>query len=178
MADVEVRGLKKAYGSTVVVDGVDLSIQHGQLLCLLGSSGCGKTTTLRLLAGFVEPDEGEILVGGRQLSAAGRVVPPERRNMSMIFQSYAVWPHMTVFHNVAYGLKLRCRSSLRASRHSRSLLSCRVQRPGSATSRARHTGPRPGGRWRESGADRRRPPGRNGGLVHVGRDHTRRGGGS
>ena len=107
MADVEVRGLSKAYGSTVVVDRVDLSIQHGQLLCLLGPSGCGKTTTLRLLAGFVEPDGGEILVGGRQLSAAGRVVPPERRNMSMIFQSYAVWPHMTVFHNVAYGLKLR-----------------------------------------------------------------------
>jgi iron(III) transport system ATP-binding protein len=107
MADVEVRGLKKAYGSTLVVDGVDLSIQHGQLLCLLGPSGCGKTTTLRLLAGFVEPDGGEILVGGRLLSAPGRVVAPERRNMSMIFQSYAVWPHMTVFDNVAYGLKLR-----------------------------------------------------------------------
>src|SRR5216683_6188950 len=107
MADVEVRGLSKAYGSTVVVDRVDLSIQHGQLLCLLGPSGCGKTTTLRLLAGFVEPDGGEVLVGGRQLSAAGRVVPPEQRNMSMIFQSYAVWPHMTVFDNVAYGLKLR-----------------------------------------------------------------------
>jgi iron(III) transport system ATP-binding protein len=107
MADVEVRGLKKTYGSTVVVDGVDLSIQHGQLLCLLGPSGCGKTTTLRLLAGFVEPDGGEILVDGRLLSAAGRVVPPERRNMSMIFQSYAVWPHLTVFDNVAYGLRLR-----------------------------------------------------------------------
>jgi iron(III) transport system ATP-binding protein len=107
MADVEVRGLRKAYGSNVVVDGVDLSIQHGQLLCLLGPSGCGKTTTLRLLAGFLEPDAGEILVDGRRLSAAGRVVPPERRNMSMIFQSYAVWPHMTVFQNVAYGLKLR-----------------------------------------------------------------------
>src|SRR3982074_378543 len=107
MADVEVRGLRKAYGSNVVVDGVDLSIQHGQLLCLLGPSGCGKTTTLRLLAVFVEPEGGEIWVGGRRLSAAGRVVPPERRNMSMIFQSYAVWPHMTVFQNVAYGLKLR-----------------------------------------------------------------------
>jgi iron(III) transport system ATP-binding protein len=107
MADVEVRALRKAYGSTVVVDGVDLSIQHGQLLCLLGPSGCGKTTTLRLLAGFVEPDGGEILVGGRLLSAVGRVVAPEKRNMSMIFQSYAVWPHLTVFQNVVYGLKLR-----------------------------------------------------------------------
>jgi iron(III) transport system ATP-binding protein len=107
MAAVEIRALCKSYGSTVVVDGVDLRIEHGQLVCLLGPSGCGKTTTLRLLAGFLEPDGGEIVVGGRRLSSPGRVVPPERRNMSMIFQSYAVWPHMTVFDNVAYGLKLR-----------------------------------------------------------------------
>jgi iron(III) transport system ATP-binding protein len=107
MAIVEVRGLRKSYGSTLVVDGVDLRIEDGQLVCLLGPSGCGKTTTLRLLAGFVEPDGGEIIVGGRRLSSPGKVVPPERRNMSMIFQSYAVWPHMTVFDNVAYGLKLR-----------------------------------------------------------------------
>ena len=107
LAAVELRGLRKSYGSTVVVDGVDLQIEHGQLVCLLGPSGCGKTTTLRLLAGFLEPDGGEIVVGGRRLSARGRVVPPERRGMSMIFQSYAVWPHMSVFDNVAYGLKLR-----------------------------------------------------------------------
>jgi iron(III) transport system ATP-binding protein len=107
VAAVEIRALRKSYGSTVVVDGVDLRIEHGQLVCLLGPSGCGKTTTLRLLAGFVEPDGGEIVVGGRRLSSPGKVVPPERRNMSMIFQSYAVWPHMTVFDNVAYGLKLR-----------------------------------------------------------------------
>jgi iron(III) transport system ATP-binding protein len=107
MGSVEIRGLRKAYGASVVVDGVDLSIQHGQLVCLLGPSGCGKTTTLRLLAGFLSPDAGEIVVGGRCLSAPGHVVAPERRNMSMIFQSYAVWPHMTVFQNVAYGLKLR-----------------------------------------------------------------------
>jgi iron(III) transport system ATP-binding protein len=107
VSSVEIRGLRKSYGATVVVDGVDLTLDHGQLLCLLGPSGCGKTTTLRLLAGFLEPDGGEILVGGRCLSAPGRVVAPERRNMSMIFQSYAVWPHMTVFQNVAYGLKLR-----------------------------------------------------------------------
>lgn len=107
MSKVVIRALRKSYGSTPVVDGVDLSLEHGQLLCLLGPSGCGKTTTLRLLAGFVEPDGGEIRVGDRCLSAPGRVVPPERRDMSMIFQSYAVWPHMTVFQNVAYGLKLR-----------------------------------------------------------------------
>ena len=109
MAAVEIRALRKSYGATVVVDGVDLEIEHGQLVCLLGPSGCGKTTTLRLLAGFLEPDGGEILVGGRLLSSAGKAVPPERRKMSMIFQSYAVWPHMTIFENVAYGLKLRGR---------------------------------------------------------------------
>jgi iron(III) transport system ATP-binding protein len=107
VAAVEIRALRKSYGSTLVVDGVDLRIEHGQLVCLLGPSGCGKTTTLRLLAGFIEPDGGEIVVGGRRLSSPGKVVPPERRNMSMIFQSYAVWPHMSVFDNVAYGLKLR-----------------------------------------------------------------------
>jgi iron(III) transport system ATP-binding protein len=107
VSNIEVRALSKSYGVTTVVDGVELSLEHGQLLCLLGPSGCGKSTTLRLLAGFLEPDGGEILVDGRCLSARGRVVPPERRNMSMIFQSYAIWPHMTVFQNVAYGLKLR-----------------------------------------------------------------------
>jgi iron(III) transport system ATP-binding protein len=74
---------------------------------LLGPSGCGKTTTLRLIAGFVEPDAGEIRVGGRRLSSPGRSEAPERRNMSMIFQSYALWPHLTVFENIAYGLRLR-----------------------------------------------------------------------
>jgi len=107
VSNVEIRALRKSYGATTVVDGVELSVEHGQLLCLLGPSGCGKTTTLRLLAGFLEPDNGEILVDGCCLSAHGRVLPPERRNMSMIFQSYAIWPHMTVFQNVAYGLKLR-----------------------------------------------------------------------
>ena len=107
MATVELRGLTKSYGETAVVSGVDLRIGHGQLVCLLGPSGCGKTTSLRLIAGFLEPDGGEIFVGDRRVSAPGNSVPPERRNMSMIFQSYAVWPHMSVFDNVAYGLKLR-----------------------------------------------------------------------
>src|SRR6476646_1248099 len=82
-------------------------IGHGQLVCLLGPSGCGKTTTLRLIAGFIEPSTGEIAVGGKTLSSPQRTVPPEGRNMSMIFQSYALWPHMTVADNVAYGLTLR-----------------------------------------------------------------------
>jgi iron(III) transport system ATP-binding protein len=85
MAAVELRGLVKRYGTLAVVDRVDLTVEHGSLVCLLGPSGCGKTTTLRLIAGFVEPDGGEIRVADARLSAPGEVVPPERRNMSMIF---------------------------------------------------------------------------------------------
>src|SRR5882724_295256 len=107
MASVELRGLTKRYGALAVVDDVSLTIAHGTLVCLLGPSGCGKTTTLRLIAGFVEPTAGEIRVGEHLVSSPARTVPPERRNMSMIFQSYALWPHMTVAENVAYGLKLR-----------------------------------------------------------------------
>ena len=107
MARVELRGVVKRYGPLTVVDGVDLDIPDGAFVCLLGPSGCGKTTLLRLLAGFVAPDGGEILVDGRRLSAPGAVVPPDRRGMSMIFQSYALWPHMTVAQNVGYGLRLR-----------------------------------------------------------------------
>src|SRR5690349_5501013 len=84
-----------------------MTINHGTLVCLLGPSGCGKTTTLRLIAGFVEPTEGEIRVGDRIVSSPQKTLPPERRNMSMIFQSYALWPHMTVAENIMYGLKLR-----------------------------------------------------------------------
>jgi iron(III) transport system ATP-binding protein len=107
VASVELRNLTKRYGSLAVVDNVSLLIEHGTLVCLLGPSGCGKTTTLRLIAGFVEPSEGEIQVGGKLLSSPARTAPPERRNMSMIFQSYALWPHMTVAENIIYGLKLR-----------------------------------------------------------------------
>jgi len=107
VSEVELRGLTKRYGNIAAVDAVDLKVAHGLLVCLLGPSGCGKTTTLRLVAGFVEPSGGEIRVGGKVVSAPGRALPPERRNMSMIFQSYALWPHMTIFENVAYGLRLR-----------------------------------------------------------------------
>src|SRR6201988_5276610 len=107
VASVELRGLTKRYGAQAVVDDVSLTIEHGRLVCLLGPSGCGKTTTLRLIAGFVEPSAGEIRGGDQLVSSPARTVPPERRNMSMIFQSYALWPHMTVAQNVAYGLELR-----------------------------------------------------------------------
>ena len=107
MAAVDIRDLSKRYGGQLAVDTIDLHVPDGALACLLGPSGCGKTTTLRLLAGFLAPDRGEIRVGARTLSSPGRAVPPEERNMSMVFQSYALWPHMTLAQNVAYGLKLR-----------------------------------------------------------------------
>src|SRR6185312_2052361 len=107
VASVALRNLTKRYGPNAVVDDISLTIEHGRLVCLLGPSGCGKTTTLRLIAGFAEPSAGEIRVGDRVVSTPARTLPPERRNMSMIFQSYALWPHMTVAENVAYGLKLR-----------------------------------------------------------------------
>jgi len=107
MTHLELVNLTKRYGDVVSVDGIDLTVEKGELICLLGPSGCGKTTTLRMIAGFLEPDAGEIRVGGKAISSPGAVVPPERRNMGMIFQSYAVWPHMTVRENVGYGLRMK-----------------------------------------------------------------------
>src|SRR6185312_12916405 len=107
MAAVELNSLTKRYGAVAAVDDLSATIAHGSLVCLLGPSGCGKTTTLRLLAGFADLDAGTIRVGERIVSEPGRSLPPERRNMSMIFQSYALWPHMTIAENVAYGLRIR-----------------------------------------------------------------------
>jgi iron(III) transport system ATP-binding protein len=107
MASLELEKLTKRYPGVVSVDAIDLTVRHGEFVCLLGPSGCGKTTTLRMIAGFIAPDAGEIRVGGRTMSTPAAVLPPERRNMSMIFQSYAVWPHMRVRDNVGYALKMR-----------------------------------------------------------------------
>jgi iron(III) transport system ATP-binding protein len=100
-------GLTKTYGRLTVVDAIDLTLEEGEFVSLLGPSGCGKTTTLRMIAGFIPPDGGTIEIDGQVLSAPGSVLPPERRGMSMIFQSYAIWPHMTVAENVGFGLELR-----------------------------------------------------------------------
>jgi iron(III) transport system ATP-binding protein len=107
MAIVSIRALTKQFGDAAAVDDLHLEIADGEFVALLGPSGCGKTTTLRLLAGFLRPDGGEIRVDGEVVSSVSTVVPPERRNMSMIFQSYAVWPHMTGAQNVAYGLRFK-----------------------------------------------------------------------
>jgi ABC-type Fe3+/spermidine/putrescine transport system ATPase subunit len=107
MGKLQLKGLTKQYGNLVVVDKLDLTLRAGEFLSLLGPSGCGKTTTLRMIAGFITPTAGTVEMDGRQISSAAAAVPPERRRMSMIFQSYALWPNMTVEQNVAFGLKMR-----------------------------------------------------------------------
>jgi iron(III) transport system ATP-binding protein len=110
MAGITIRGLSKSFGANAeiaAVNDIDLEIKDNSFVTLLGPSGCGKTTTLRLIAGYIIPDHGTIEVDGRQLSSAGAVVPPESRGMGMVFQNYAVWPHKTVFENVAFGLRVR-----------------------------------------------------------------------
>src|SRR3990172_5204746 len=111
MATVALKRLTKRFSETAAVEDLNLEIGDGEFVSLLGPSGCGKTTTLRLIAGFLQPEEGEIQVNQQVISSPSLLVPPERRGMSMIFQSYAVWPHMTVFQNVAYGLKFKKLSS-------------------------------------------------------------------
>jgi len=107
MTGIRLVGLTKRYGDVGALDSLSLDVAPGELVSLLGPSGCGKTTTLRLVAGFLTPEAGEIWVGDRCMSSPAMVVPPERRRMAMIFQSYALWPHLTVAQNVAYGLRFK-----------------------------------------------------------------------
>ena len=101
--DVELRGVTKRFDDVVAVDNIDLSVKNGEFLSLLGPSGCGKTTTLRLIAGFEQPEEGEILIAGENVAG----LPPYKRDVNTVFQSYALFPHLNVLDNVAYGLKQR-----------------------------------------------------------------------
>ena len=108
MADVRLEGIRKSYGGNTVLEGLSLEVRHGECFTLLGPSGCGKTVLLRLIAGFEKPDAGSIRIGDRLVSdAASSVnVPPNERGLGVVFQDYAVWPHMSVFDNIAYPLKL------------------------------------------------------------------------
>ena len=103
MAQLTLDRLTKRYGQTTAVRDVSIGLGDNELLCLLGPSGCGKTTTLRMLAGFIMPDEGDIRIDGKSVLP----LPPERRPTAMVFQRHALWPHMTVFDNIAFGLQLR-----------------------------------------------------------------------
>ena len=107
MSKLVLTNVVRRFGDTTAVAGVDLAIAEGEFVSLLGPSGCGKTTTLRMIAGFMPPSEGTISISGEVVSSPDAVVPPERRNMAMIFQNYAIWPHMTVAQNVAFGLEMR-----------------------------------------------------------------------
>ncbi|QCR25272.1 ABC transporter ATP-binding protein [Pontibacter qinzhouensis] len=108
MAEVELRNVSKSYGKKQVLQDITVEVKKGDLACLLGSSGSGKTTILKLLAGFEAPDSGEISIGGEVVSGNGKVtVAPHKRGIGYIFQDLALWPHMTAFENIAFGLKAR-----------------------------------------------------------------------
>src|SRR5690242_10327059 len=100
---VELRAVEKRFGRVAAVDGVSLSVRQGEFLTLLGPSGCGKTTTLRLIAGFESPTSGQVLIDGHAIET----LPAYRRPVNTVFQNYALFPHMSVFDNVAFGLRMK-----------------------------------------------------------------------
>jgi len=106
MAFIEIKNLLKHFKRVVAVNHINIDVQEGELLTLLGPSGCGKTTTLRCIAGLERPEGGDILIDGKSMIAEG-FVQPSKRGIGMVFQNYAVWPHMKVVHNVTYGLKMQ-----------------------------------------------------------------------
>ena len=131
MAEVSIEKLTKSYdGTTQVLDGVDLHIKQGELVFMLGPSGCGKSTLLRILAGLVTPDSGTISFDGKNILS----LPPEKRRAAMVFQNYALWPHMTVYENAAFGLRMEKRPAKEIDRRVReSLEQVRMQDYASAS---------------------------------------------
>lgn len=107
MGDIHVNQVVKKYGDFTALRGIDLKVEDGEFMCLLGPSGCGKTTLMRSIAGLIPIEGGQITVDGKLFSEPGFSLPPEQRNLGMVFQSYALWPHMTVFGNIAYTLKTK-----------------------------------------------------------------------
>src|SRR5918994_643887 len=107
---IRLEGVTKRFGATTAVDEASLCVEYGEVVALLGPSGCGKTTLLRLIAGFADPDGGTVEVAGRRVAGAGTWIPPERRRVGMVFQDYALFPHLTVAENVGFGLPRRARA--------------------------------------------------------------------
>ena len=124
MANVRIEGVAKQYAGRKILSGLSLELNDGECFTLLGPSGCGKTVLLRLIAGFETPDSGSIAIGGEVVASAatGHMLPPDKRGLGVVFQDYAVWPHMNVFDNISYPLKLAgtAAKSLRSGRCVRS----------------------------------------------------------
>jgi iron(III) transport system ATP-binding protein len=125
MAHVRLVNVTKRFGAVTAVDSLNLEIEKGECFSMLGPSGCGKTTTLRMAAGFEDLSEGEIFVGGRLISSPGKnyYLPPEKRDFGMVFQAFAVWPHMTVYENVAFPLRVRSLATSEIERRVKDALS-------------------------------------------------------
>ncbi|QLQ97178.1 ABC transporter ATP-binding protein [Providencia alcalifaciens] len=104
---ISIHQLSQVFAHQTVLDSIDLTVMKGTILALLGPSGCGKSTLLKLLAGLLQPSSGEIFLNEKRVASAQHLVPPEQRNLGMVFQDYALWPHMTVFQNVAFPLRMR-----------------------------------------------------------------------
>src|ERR1035437_5349257 len=124
MSYVRLNGVTKRFGNVVAVNDLNVEIEKGECFAMLGPSGCGKTTTLRMVAGFEDLDEGEISVGETLLSSSRKkyYVPPEKRNFGMVFQAFAVWPHLNVFDNVAFPLQIRSLSRAEIGERTRSAI--------------------------------------------------------
>ena len=104
---LEIENIKKKYGKTQVLNGISLKVEEGEIISVLGPSGCGKSTLLRIIAGILPLDEGVVRIRGQEVSGAHHSLPPEKRGINMVFQDFALWPHMKVEDNITYGLKIQ-----------------------------------------------------------------------